>query len=56
MFTQEELNEIVAAHKAVYKAILPSFNGGATSHEDMRAAEAAAARIVAAKIIAQGKQ
>ena len=56
MFTKEELNTIVAAHKAVYKAILPNFVGGETGHDDMSAAEAAAARIVAAKIIAQGKR
>lgn len=55
MFTQEELNEIVAAHKAVYEAIQNNFrHSGSNEERDMRAAGSAAVRVVAAKIIADG--
>ncbi len=51
MFTTQELTEIKAALKAVYKTIRPCF-GTRTSdgYLDTRAAEESAARIVAAKI------
>lgn len=52
MFTQKELNEIAAAHKAVYQAICNNFVAGDTGDDDLRAAEEAAVQIVAAKIIA----
>ncbi len=55
MFTQKELKEIAAAHKAVFEAIRPGFGSdGSTRHIDQRAAEQAAGQIVAAKIIADG--
>lgn len=54
MFTKREIDEIATAHKAVYKAIRPNFgNCVSRKHLDNRSAEEAAARIVAAKIIAR---
>lgn len=59
MFTQEELEEIAEAHMAVTDVISSGFYTYGYDNDngagDLRAAQESAARIVAAKIIADGK-